>query len=205
MTSDTVPPNDRIVRQNPPGGAQVPLGDEVELFVSTGIAPKEIDNVVGFSSADDAQKALERSGFKTKLVEQFSDKPKGMVLATLPKPGDKLKPGETVTLTVSKGSRPVVVPDLVGHTLADAQAALVRAKFAVNVQRSAVDGVPADQVAAQDPPRRAAKAARRLNRDTITVSNGAGFAAVPNTSAARRSPMRRIRCSRPGWSRRSAT
>lgn len=176
VTSDTAPEN-QVVRQNPAPGSRVGPGSEVELFVSTGVAPKEIGDVVGFTAAD-AQRTLERDGFRTRISEKYSDKPKGTVLATTPKHGSKLKPGNVVTLVVSKGLAPVVVPNLVGHTLADAQAALARAKLGANVQRVALDGIPADQVASQDPPE-----GTKVDTGatvTLTVSSGPAATQVPN-------------------------
>ena len=176
VASDTAPEN-QVVRQNPPAGSKLAAGSEVELFVSTGVAPKEISDVIGFTGGD-AQRTLERDGFKTKLVEKYSDKPKGTVLATAPKHGSKLKPGKFVTLTVSKGLAPVIVPNLVGHTLADAQSALAGAKLGLNLQRVALDGVPADQVASQDPPE--GTKVDTGSSVTLTVSSGPAPTQVPN-------------------------
>ncbi|MBV8601036.1 MAG: Stk1 family PASTA domain-containing Ser/Thr kinase [Candidatus Eremiobacteraeota bacterium] len=177
IPSDSVP-RDEVVRQAPEAGSRVARGSEVELFVSTGLAPKELVSVNDFTVAD-AQRTLEQQGFKTKVVSRYSsDKPKGNVLAMSPAAGAMVKPGSVVTLIVSSGPAPVVVPDLVTHTLGDAQAVLSKAKLNVNVQRVALDGVPEDQVASQDPV--AGSKVDAGSTVTLTVSTGPAMLGVPD-------------------------
>ncbi|MBV8074727.1 MAG: Stk1 family PASTA domain-containing Ser/Thr kinase [Candidatus Eremiobacteraeota bacterium] len=177
IPSDNVP-QDEVVRQNPEPGSRVARGSEVQLFVSTGLAPKQLVSVNDFTAAD-AQRTLEQQGFKTKIVARYSnDKAKGTVLAMTPRAGEMVKPGSVVTLTVSNGPAPVVVPDLVNHSIGDAQAALAKAALKVNVQRVPLDGVPTDQVASQDP-----IAGTKVDAGTtvtLTVSSGPALVAVPD-------------------------
>jgi eukaryotic-like serine/threonine-protein kinase len=84
------------------------------------------------------------------VTKAFSDKEAGIVVAQEPKAGANLKEGETVALTVSKGGRPVAVPDVVGTTSSEATATLQATGLNVNVV-----GVPSSQpsgtVVAQSP------------------------------------------------------
>jgi len=177
VPSDTVA-QDQIVREDPAAGTRLQSGSEVTLYVSTGVAPKALVSVNDFTLAD-AQKTLDREGFKSKIVEAYSaDKPKGTVMRTTPKAGDMLKPGSTVVLDVSKGPAPITLPSFVGRSVNDAQNYLSRSKLTPNVQRVALDGVPTDQVASQDPAPGTQVAAGTTV--TLTVSTGPSLVNVPN-------------------------
>ncbi|HTX02447.1 MAG TPA: Stk1 family PASTA domain-containing Ser/Thr kinase [Candidatus Acidoferrales bacterium] len=177
VPSDTVP-QDQIVREDPAPGTRLQNGSDVTLYVSTGVAPKALVSVNDFTLSD-AQKTLDREGFKSKIVESYSaTMPKGTVMRTTPKAGEMLKPGSTVVLDVSKGPAPITLPSFVGRSVGDAQTFLTREKLTANVQRVALDGVPTDQVASQDPaPGSAVTAGATV---TLTVSAGPPLVNVPN-------------------------
>ena len=177
VASDTVP-QDQVIREDPAAGAHLAAGSEITLFVSTGVAPKPLVSVNDFTLSD-AQKTLEREGFKTKIVEKFSsNKTKDVVIGTSPKAGEMVKPGSLVTLNVSKGPPPVTLPSVVGRTVAEAQSILAKQKLTVNLQRVALDGVPPDQVASQDPA--AGSTVGAGSTVTLTVSTGPSLVGVPN-------------------------
>jgi len=177
VPSDTVA-QDQIVREDPAPGTRLQNGSEVTLYVSTGVAPKPLVSVNDFTLAD-ARKTLDREGFKSKIVESYSaDKPKGTIMRTTPKAGDMLKPGSTVVLDVSKGPAPITLPSFVGRSISDAQSFLAHEKLSPNVQRVALDGVPTDQVASQDPAPGSQVAAGATV--TLTVSTGPSLVNVPN-------------------------
>jgi eukaryotic-like serine/threonine-protein kinase len=179
VPSDTVP-QDQVIREDPAAGTRVGDATEVTLFISTGVAPKALVSVYDFTLAD-AQKILDREGFKTKIVELFSgDKPKGTVLRTVPKPGDMVKPGSVVVLDVSKGPAPLSLPSFVGRMVGDAQRQLEAEKLTVNVQRVSLDGVPTDQVASQDPA--AGTQVTPGTTITLTVSTGPSLVNVPTVT-----------------------
>ncbi len=67
VPSDSVV-QDQIVREDPAPGTRLQNGSEVTLYVSTGVAPKALVSVTDFTLAD-AQKTLDREGFKSKIVE----------------------------------------------------------------------------------------------------------------------------------------
>ncbi len=177
VPSDTIE-QDQIVREDPAPGTRLQNGSEVTLYVSTGVAPKPLVSVIDFTLAD-AQKTLDREGFKAKIVEKYSaDKPKDTVMRTSPKAGDMVKPGSIVELDVSKGPAPITLPSFVGRSLNDAQNVLAHEKLTANVQRVALDGVPTDQVASQDPaPGSEVSPGATV---TLTVSTGPSLVNVPN-------------------------
>ena len=61
-----------------------------------------------------------------------ADVAKGLVLATDPKAGSSVQNGSTVTLQLSKGPRPVDIPEAIGETEEDATAALTTAGFVID-------------------------------------------------------------------------
>ena len=142
-------PQGIVIEQNPDPGSEVDEGSSVRLVVSTGPARETVPDVVGQTQAE-AVEALTAAGFKADVKTAFSDQKEGLVVAQEPKAGADLKEGETVALTVSKGGKPVVVPDVVGTTSSQATATLQAAGLKVNVV-----GVPSSEpsgtVVAQSP------------------------------------------------------
>ncbi len=73
----------------------------------------------------EAKKILSEAGLKLKVEEIPSrDYPPEVVISQKPLPGKKVKRGRRVILTVSKGAKPVRVPDLKGQEAEHAQAEL---------------------------------------------------------------------------------
>ena len=77
-------------------------------------------DVVG-QSRDQAVAAVQAAGFDAKVTEVFADKPEGIVVETDPASGTGVRWKELVVeLKVSKGAKPVTVPDVVGTTSSEA-------------------------------------------------------------------------------------
>jgi beta-lactam-binding protein with PASTA domain len=93
---------------------------------------------------------LRQVGLTGNTRNVFSEKPATVVVAQTPGSSRKLAKGETVMLNISKGPRPVAVPDVVGQTAAAALNTLQAQAFRSRIVR--VPSVePAGQVVAQDP------------------------------------------------------
>lgn len=107
---------------------------EISLQISLGAVP----NVAGMT-LDEATRVLAESKLTAKSgKEVFSDTvEKGRVIG-FENPDVKLRPGDTVVLTISRGPDLVAVPSVAGRTIADAIEELEKAGFAVDV-RTAVD------------------------------------------------------------------
>jgi beta-lactam-binding protein with PASTA domain len=73
-----------------------------------------------------------------------------VVISTTPKSGTELKPGETVTVVLSKGRAPITVPNLVGMNINDAKTKLRELGLQL-LERQKDSDQPADQVLAQTP------------------------------------------------------
>ncbi|WP_073497327.1 Stk1 family PASTA domain-containing Ser/Thr kinase [Actinacidiphila paucisporea] len=119
-----------------------------------------------------AQHKLSSAGLDTRVEQDFSlTVPRGSVISTDPEPGRRIRSNGTVTLRVSKGPQEIRVPDVKGHTLADARRQLKAAGLTPGtVRKSFDDSVPQGQVVGTDP---ASGAERSPGTPvTLTVSRG---------------------------------
>ncbi|GAA4806146.1 Stk1 family PASTA domain-containing Ser/Thr kinase [Nocardioides caeni] len=93
-------------------------------------------SVLGLSQAAAVDK-LEQADLEAEVTEEVHSETveKGEVVATDPQPGDRVLPGDTVGLTVSLGPERYDVPDLVGLTVAQAEAELAGVKMVLGTQR----------------------------------------------------------------------
>ncbi|MCR2800622.1 MULTISPECIES: Stk1 family PASTA domain-containing Ser/Thr kinase [unclassified Microbacterium] len=107
-------------------GCAVRQDDIASLTVSAGAVPD-----VGNTSVESATRALDEVGLlvaSDTIGEWSSDIDKGRVLGVADVDGP-LRPGDTVTLVVSKGPQPIQVPDVTGSTVAEAMRTLANAGF----------------------------------------------------------------------------
>ena len=150
VPSEAVSAN-RVVRQDPAPNAHLPAQSVVQLFVSSGLPTVALIDVRQYSS-DDAQRYLRNSKLSPKIVEVYDKSPRGTVLSERPAPGAIVPIHSTVALTVSKGQKPVYVPEVVSQTLADAQSAVAERQLKLVVsERDPSDDIPADVVTSQNP------------------------------------------------------
>jgi serine/threonine-protein kinase len=148
--SDTVKKGN-VIRTAPAGGSEAQPGATVTIIPSSGKEQLVVPSVVG-QSFEDAEALLTGDEYKFKVVRDDVDssQPEGTVVSQRP-PGDsKLAEGGTVTLNVSTGMN--AVPQLVGLSRADAEAALDEAGFTASVSTTPTDDeTQVDQVLSQDP------------------------------------------------------
>ena len=87
------------------------------------------------------------------MKRRFSDTVEaGRVISSDPAPGTRLEPDTVVILAVSKGVRPVAVPDIVGKSEGDARAALGEAGLsAAVVDKQFSTEIPEGAVIRQSP------------------------------------------------------
>ena len=102
---DSAKPRDVVVSQNPEAGTDLEEGEQVTIVVSNGPPRETVPDVIGEQSGE-AVSNVEAAGFDAKVVQVFSDKPVGVVVATNPEPGTNAKEDSTVELSVSKGGKP---------------------------------------------------------------------------------------------------
>jgi serine/threonine-protein kinase len=151
VASDVVPA-DRVVRQDPPPASKLAPHGVVQLFVSTGLPMVELIDLRQYSRAD-AERYLRNARLVPKVSERFDKAPKDTVLSQLPLPNSKLPIRSAVALVVSKGERPVALPDVVTLLVGDATTELTKLGLKLEVnERTPNDNIPADVIASQNPP-----------------------------------------------------
>nr|WP_194717015.1 Stk1 family PASTA domain-containing Ser/Thr kinase [Microbacterium sp. CFBP 13617] len=128
VLSATVTPRSGAEAIDCTDGCTVYEGDAASMLISSGPVP----DVTGLG-VDRAIRELEAAGLQVSgdRPTDFSDSiDDGAVLGILDRAEDgNWRPGETVTLLVSKGPRPIIVPDVAGQSVADAISTLREAGF----------------------------------------------------------------------------
>jgi len=101
--SDEVP-EECVIEQVPVANTRVQKGTTVYLEVSQGPEPTPfaLPGVVG-SKVDQALERLTSLGLETRILYENADYPVGTVADQDPQAGTEVKPGDTVTLVVSRG------------------------------------------------------------------------------------------------------
>lgn len=148
--SDDAPRNE-VLAQDPDAGEEVREGSTVTLVISGGPGTVPVPAVVG-RPQEEAVQLLEDAGFRTRIEREYSDSvPEGAVISTSPAPGRQATRGRTVTVTVSRGSQGVEVPQLVGLQRDEAEARLQQAGLSADVAEQETTQPPGT-VMKQDPP-----------------------------------------------------
>lgn len=128
----SLPPG-RVFLQKPESGKLVKEGRTVYLFISGGEQLISVPLLTG-KSVRDARFALERIGLKLGLIDELaSTYPKDMVFDQQFAEGTNLRKGQSVGISVSigKGYGDIIVPDLIGKSLAEATRIILDSTFTV--------------------------------------------------------------------------
>ena len=144
-----------VIVQAPPAGQPINPGDTVDLVVSKGPAPARatVPAINGKKQAD-AEAALKAAGLVPAPYQSYSDTvAKGIVTGQNPVAGATMAPGSKVTFVVSlgQGAQSVSVPNVVGKSQSDAEAALKAAGLVPSAVLNVSPTVPKGIVAGQSP------------------------------------------------------
>lgn len=113
----------------------------------------ETPDLIG-KSYSEGQTVLQEKGLSLVIErEMFSnDKPEGTILDQNPKAGEKIRPGEKVKVTISKGNKTLEVPDVKGKTIDNARKTLTDCGFTnIKIEQIFNDARPAGIVLSQEP------------------------------------------------------
>ena len=104
-------------------------------------------------SVDDATTELKALGLELEIKgdEQTDTIEPGLIARQDPGQGDKLRPGETVSVWLAVGAEKVAVPNLVGKTELQAVVDLGQAKLEPDIRREPSEDQPQGTVFKQDP------------------------------------------------------
>ncbi|HEY6595530.1 MAG TPA: PASTA domain-containing protein, partial [Asanoa sp.] len=142
---------DVVLSQDPPAAGRVVKGGTITLVLSLGPERYAVPDVVG-KQFDLAKSDLERDKLVVvKAAEAYSDTlPAGVVVKVVPDVGTKVKPGDKVELTLSKGKAPLSVPNVLGKNVNEARQILAGMGMQPLVNYKQSDK-PKDQVIGQTP------------------------------------------------------
>jgi eukaryotic-like serine/threonine-protein kinase len=127
-------PQGNVILQKPSCYEIVKKGRRVYLYVSGGDPTVQIPSLTG-KSVRDAKFLLDQIGLKLgKVTEIASSSPKGLIVSQEFPVGVSIKRGATISLSVSGGAVSegnIVVPDLTGKSLAEAEKILADSSLKV--------------------------------------------------------------------------
>jgi serine/threonine-protein kinase len=179
-----------VVSQDPETPQRVDPGTFVTIIVSKGKPTVQVPNLVG-RGRDEAVALLSDANLNANVVEVNSAQATGTVTAQSPKAGATVVEGTSVRVNVSKGPKPISVPNVVGQQYASAESALQGLGFGVGREDVESDE-PAGIVVGQSPG--AGSEAAKGSTVTLQVSEGPPTSTVPDVTsqdeAAARSQLR---------------
>ena len=147
-------PLGKVIAITPAAGAQVAAGSPINLTVSKGIQIVLVPNTVDRDQYAAIQ-ALKDAGLKHHTTRQYNESIQpGNVISQSPAAGVKTQAGTAVTLTISKGPKPIPtagVPGVVGDTEATAVSRIESAGFVTNIKNAPVLAQDVGLVVDQEP------------------------------------------------------
>ena len=167
-----------VFNQTPTEGTRVDNETVVTIDVSSGKPEVTIPSVVG-QTDDDAVAELTRAGLNAQVVEVNSDRDVGTVTAQNPGAGTVVVEGTQVRINVSRGPKPVTVPNVVGLPYDQAASELQRNGFSVSRIDEESDQA-AGIVTSQTPS--GGSEGSKGSTVTVTVSKGPSTSAVPDVT-----------------------
>jgi eukaryotic-like serine/threonine-protein kinase len=138
-----------VFKQDPQPGERIEKGNYVTIFSSLGPPKTDVPSVVG-EKLDQALADLRRANLRWKIRRIDSQQPQDDVVSQSPTAGASVQQESVVTLRVSNGPKPVIVPNVVGSTFDSANSSLLGSGFAVR-RKDVESDQPKDTVVAQSP------------------------------------------------------
>jgi beta-lactam-binding protein with PASTA domain/tRNA A-37 threonylcarbamoyl transferase component Bud32 len=188
--SDT--PETYVFKQDPQPGERIEKGNYVTIFSSAGPPQANVPSVVG-EPVNQAISDLRAANLKWRISRVDNDAPQGQVISQTPKSGASVDQGTAITLKVSNGPKPVIVPSVIGSTFDSANSALLGSGFAVR-RKDVESDQPAGTVVAQSPD--AGTYQPPGATITLSVAKGPTTSTVPDvTSIAQADAVAQLRAS----------
>lgn len=171
-------PDGKIIASDPAGGGRIAPTGTVKVTVSKGKERYDIPNLAGLT-IDAAETALtKRKLLIGQSIEEFSSEvPKGYIIRTSPKVGEKVKRDTTVDLVISAGVEQISLSDYKGKSGEQALNELNDAGFEVKTNYVFNEDLPIGAVISQSP---STGQAPKGSTITLLVSKGSEFVFIPN-------------------------
>jgi beta-lactam-binding protein with PASTA domain len=132
----------RVMEQHPVPGAVVKSGRVVNVTLSRGSSVVSMPDLAGVK-LDQAQRIVQNLRLVSGAVEYVvrDSLPPDIVISTTPEAGDSIEMGQEVSFVVTRGKTEnlIIVPNLVGLTLAEAKRAAHDFGFMIGVVTEVVD------------------------------------------------------------------
>lgn len=188
--SETAPAG-LVLATTPAPGRRVDKQSTVRAVLSKGKERLTVPSLAG-TDASGASAALLRAGLTPGPTTQVYDEKvtAGTVVSTDPEAGEALKRDSVVSVVVSKGPAPVPVPELVGHSAAEAAAALDAASLVGRPSEAFSDTVGKDTVISQEPAK--GTSVRKSATVAYVVSKGPELINVPSVFGKSEAAARQI-------------
>jgi eukaryotic-like serine/threonine-protein kinase len=183
-------PQGAVMKTDPEPGARIRKNGEVALTVSKGPERYRVPQLAGLDE-EAARRALESIKLNVGQVSQaYSESvPSGRVIVFSPKFDSVMKPGDSVNLAISKGKKPIGVPDLTGKPVREATRTLKKAGFVVGRTDQYDEKVPEGRVISQTPNSGTLFAKDKV---ALVVSKGPALRDVPNVRSKKLVDAQRI-------------
>ena len=179
--SDTVPEG-KILTQSPSAGTDVSPGSAVDLTLSKGEERVQVPDVTGQTQGHAESNLLALGLGVGEVTHQPSDTiPPGLVILQVPAAGLEATPGARVNLVLSTGLPQVIVPNVVGHTQAAAEAYLTEAGLTVGTVTTQTSATVPEGITISQEPSTGIRVEPGSAVDLI-ISSGQEKVTVPNVA-----------------------
>ncbi|MET0999090.1 MAG: PASTA domain-containing protein, partial [Marmoricola sp.] len=169
-----------VISTDPGPGDRVRKDGTVGAVVSLGPERHKVPDVRN-KTLDEAQQALDEAKLEFgEAEERFDEKvPTGRVIGTDPAPATPLRRSTAVDVIVSKGPKPIRIPDYTGRPAAAVEKALEKLGFKVKSTEVNSDTVPSGRVVTQSPN---TGTGQKGDVISLVVSKGPVMVTVPNVT-----------------------
>lgn len=111
--SDVIPA-EQIIEQNPRPGFKTERGQQIDVVVSAGPETTDVlaPTLIGLTEAEVVAKINELGLSLGGIGREYSSEPFGTIIGQTPLPGEKMRPGDAISVVLSRGtliSRPVTI------------------------------------------------------------------------------------------------
>lgn len=139
----------QIVSQSVEAGTQVEKNTTIRVTISSGVGEIDVPMVTGLDQTA-AEAKLAESGFVANTDFGYSDSvASGTVMSQTPEAGNKAKKGDTVSLMVSRGPEPIVMPTVWNKPEAEAKEQLAALGLKVSTTSDYSNDIPEGNVISQ--------------------------------------------------------
>jgi eukaryotic-like serine/threonine-protein kinase len=183
-------PRGQVVGTDPGPGDRILKSGTVGLILSKGPERYQVPKLTGLDRSTAELRLSETNLVVGSVTEVYSETvPARHVVSHAPKLGQVVRRDTPVSLVVSKGKRPIGVPNLVGRRSRDATRSLDKLGFVVKTRQEFSDTVAQGRVIAQNP-----GSGTRFAGDTIelVVSKGPQVRPVPRVRGMRTGAARQV-------------